>query len=320
MKVLVMSKPGNFSPWAEDFARALGDNFEVVHWEADQPFVEQVSGAVAVADIGAPLSASMIEAARDAGVRLWQMISAGYDHLDLDAFRASGIPVANTPGQFSATALSEHALMLMLILVRRFRRSQEQLAEEVFFRSFGEELAGKSLGLVGLGASARELAGVARALRMQVSAIDVAEIPSSVAAEIGVRFLGGPEHLGELVSEADFVSIHVPLTPDTHKMIGAECFAAMKPTAFLINVARGGIVDQPALVAALAEGQIGGAGLDVFAVEPLPVDDPLLAFEHVVLTPHVAGITYPTSRRRGQAAADNVRRVAAGEEPLYVVT
>src|ERR1700744_4020117 len=151
MKVLVMSKPGNFAPWAEDFARALGEGFEVVRWDPEKSFAEQVHGAVAVADIGAPLSGSLIEAARDAGVRLWQMISAGYDHLDLDAFRGAGIPVANTPGQFRATALCEYALMLMLMLSRRFRQSQEQLAHEVFFRSFGEELAGKSLGLVGLG-------------------------------------------------------------------------------------------------------------------------------------------------------------------------
>jgi phosphoglycerate dehydrogenase-like enzyme len=315
-----MSKPGNFTPWADDFARALGDGFEVLRWDPGKPFAEQVKGAVAVADIGAQLSGSMIEEARGAGVRLWQMISAGYDHLDLEAFRASGIPVANTPGQFSATALAEHALMLMLMLVRRFRQSQEQLADGVFFRSFGEELAGKSLGLVGLGASARELAGIARVLGMDVSAIDVAEIPSTVATELGVRFLGGPERLHELVSEADFVSIHVPLTPDTEKLIGPECFAAMKPNAILINVARGPIVDQAALVAALAEGRLGGAGLDVFASEPLSADDPIRAFDNVVLTPHVAGITYPTSRRRGQAAADNVRRVASGHEPRYVVT
>ncbi len=315
-----MSKPGNFTPWADDFARALGEGFEAVLWDPEKPFAEQVDGAVAVADIGAPLAGSMIEEAREAGVRLWQMISAGYDHLDLDAFRASGIPVANTPGQFSATALAEHVLMLMLMLVRRFRQSQEQLADGVFFRSFGEELAGKSLGLVGLGASARELARIARVLGMEVSAIDVAEIPPAVAAELGVRFIGAPERLHDLVSDADFVSVHVPLTPHTQKMIGAECLAAMKPTAFLINVARGGIVDQPALVAALAEGSIGGAGLDVFAIEPLPADDPIRGFDNVVLTPHVAGITYPTSRRRGQAAADNVRRVAAGNAPEYVVT
>jgi phosphoglycerate dehydrogenase-like enzyme len=320
MKVLVMSKPGNFAPWADDFAQALGDGFEVAIWQPDKPFAEQVRGAIAVADIGAPLSGSMIEEARGAGVRLWQMISAGYDHLDLDAFRANGIPVANTPGPFSATALAEHALMLMLLLVRRFRQSQEQLADGIFFRNFGDELAGRSLGLVGLGASGRALARIARAIGMRVSAIDIADIPASVADELGVEFIGGPDRLTDLVSDADFVSIHVPLTPETREMIDADCLAAMKSTAALINVSRGGIVDQPALVAALREGRLSGAGLDVFAVEPLPADDPLLTLDSVVLTPHVAGITYPTSRRRGQAAAENVARVAAGGEPLYVVT
>jgi phosphoglycerate dehydrogenase-like enzyme len=320
MKVLVLSKPGNFTPWADDFAQALGDGFQVAIWDPDKPFAEQVHGAIAVADIGAPLTGAMIEEARDARIRLWQMISAGYDHLDLAAFRASGIPVANTPGQFSATALAEHALLLMLLLVKRYRQSQEQLAEGVFFRSFGEELAGKTLALVGLGASGRELASRARAFDMRVSAIDVAEDSSVLAAELGVRSLGGPDQLHELVAAADFVSIHVPLTPDTRQMIDAECIAAMRSTACLINVARGPIVDQPALVAALREGRLAGAGLDVFAVEPLAPDDPLLTLENVVLTPHVAGITYPTSRRRGQAAAENVRRVAAGLAPLYEVT
>jgi phosphoglycerate dehydrogenase-like enzyme len=320
MKVLVMSKPGNLSPWADDFTAALGDGFEVEIWDPATPFAEQVTDAIAIADIGASLSASMIDDARDAGVRLWQMISAGYDHLDLAAFRANGIPVANTPGPFSAPALAEHALLLMLLLAKRFPQSQRQLADGVFFRSFGEELAGKTLALVGLGASGRALARLARALGMRVTAVDVADIPADQVAELGVEFLGSPEHLHELVSDADYVSIHVPLTPATRNMIDADCLRAMKRTAAVINVARGPIVDQPALVDALREGRLACAGLDVFAVEPIPADDPIRALDNVVLTPHVAGQTYATSRRRGKAAAENIRRVAAGGEPEYVVT
>lgn len=320
MKVLVMSKPGNYAPWADDFAAALGDGFETSIWEPEKPFLEQVDGVVAIADIGAPLADAMIGEARSAGVRLWQMISAGYDHLDLDAFRANGIPVANTPGPFSAVALAEQAMMLMLLLIRRFPKSQSELADGVFYRNFGEELAERTLALVGLGASGSALARRARGFQMRLAAIDAADSSTALAAELGVEFLGGPDQLLDLVAEADFVSIHVPLTPETHHMIGSRSIAAMKPTAYLINVARGGIVDQDALVAALQAGRLAGAGLDVFAVEPLPPSDPLRALDNVVLTPHVAGITYPTSRRRGEAAAENVRRVVAGLEPLYQVT
>jgi phosphoglycerate dehydrogenase-like enzyme len=140
------------------------------------------------------------------------------------------------------------------------------------------------------------------------------------AARLGVEVLGGPDKLDELLSRADVVSIHVPLTPATRHTIGPAAFGKMKPGAILINVARGQIVDQAALLDALRSQRIAGAGLDVFAVEPLPLDDPLLAMDNVVLTPHVAGATYETSRRRGAAAAQNVQRVAREDQPLFVVT
>jgi glyoxylate/hydroxypyruvate/2-ketogluconate reductase len=116
------------------------------------------------------------------------------------------------------------------------------------------------------------------------------------------------------------VSVHVPLTPATRHMIGPAEFEKMKSCAILINVSRGQLVDQAALLDALRSQQIAGAGLDVFAVEPLPLNDPLLTMDNVVLTPHVAGVTYETSRRRGAVAAENVRRVVRRDEPLYVVT
>jgi phosphoglycerate dehydrogenase-like enzyme len=140
------------------------------------------------------------------------------------------------------------------------------------------------------------------------------------AARLGVEILGGPDKLDELLSRADIVSIHVPLTPATRHMIGTAAFRKMKPGAILINVARGQIVDQDALVDALRSQQIAGAGLDVFAEEPLSLDDPLLEMDNVVLTPHVAGATYETALRRGAAAAQNVQRVARGDQPLFVVT
>ncbi|MGH9122213.1 MAG: NAD(P)-dependent oxidoreductase, partial [Acidimicrobiales bacterium] len=318
MKLLYMTDPGNVDPWHRDFVASLGDEWEVVMWSAERPFAAQVEGALAVVDVGARLEPGMVRQAGEAGVKLWQLIFTGYDQLDLGLFRANGIPVANTPGQFSARALAELALMLMLCTVRGFTRAQRDLHVGLVSHSFGGELAGRTLGLIGLGASGRELAKLTMPLGLDVIGINPAGSSANQAADLGVDVLGGPDKLDELLGRSDVMSIHVPLTPATRQMIGADALSKMKPDSILINVARGQIVDQPALVDALRAGRIAGAGLDVFAVEPLPADDPLLSLDNVVLTPHVAGATYETSRRRGVAAAENVRRVARGEAPLYV--
>lgn len=320
MKVLYMTKPGNVNPWYQDFTAALGDKFEVVMWDPDQPFASQVQGALAVADTGAFLEPGMVPEAREAGVKLWQLILAGYDQLDLDLFRANGIPVANTPGQFSARALAEHALMLMLCTIKGFSSSQQDLKAGVFYRSFGGELYGRTLGLIGLGTSGRELAQLCQPLGLPVVGINPAGSAADEAARLGIDVLGGPDRLDDLLAMSDVVSIHVPLTPATRHLIGPAAFGTMKPSAILINVSRGQIVDQAALLDALGSRRIAGAGLDVFAVEPLPLNDPLLTLDNVVLTPHVAAATYETSRRRGAAAAENVHRVARGADPLYIVT
>jgi phosphoglycerate dehydrogenase-like enzyme len=210
--------------------------------------------------------------------------------------------------------------MLMLCTIKGFSRSQRDLKAGVFYRSFGDELYGRTLGLIGLGASGRELAQLSQPLGLPVVGINPPGPNADEAARLGIEVLGGPQKLDELLLMADVVSIHLPLTPATRHMIGPAAFGRMKPSAILINVSRGQIVDQTALLDALRSQQIAGAGLDVFAVEPLPPDDPLLTIDNVVLTPHVAGATYETSRRRGAAAAENVHRVARGDEPLYVVT
>src|SRR5580700_3788780 len=127
MKVLYRARPGDATPGYQDFVTALGDGFEVVKWIPGQPFAAQVHGALAVADEGVPVEPDMIRQAREAGVKLWQLILEGYDHLDLGLFRANAVPVANTPGQFSGRALAEHALMLMLCTVKSFPRSQRDL-------------------------------------------------------------------------------------------------------------------------------------------------------------------------------------------------
>jgi phosphoglycerate dehydrogenase-like enzyme len=248
----------------------VGGEFEVHVRPPDQPFASQVQDAVAVVNVGAFLKPDMVPESRKAGVRLWQLLFEGADALDLDLFRANGIPVANTPGQFSARALAEHALMLMLCTIKGFSRSQRNLRAGVFFRPFGHELHGRTLGLIGLGESGRELAQLSQPLGLPVVGINPPGPDADEAARLGIKVLGGPDKLDALLSVADVVSIHVPLTPDTRHMIGAAAFARMKTSAILINVSRGPIIDQAALVDALRSQQIARAGLDVFAVEPLP--------------------------------------------------
>ncbi len=271
MKVLYMARPGDASPWYRDFIAALGDEFDVVRCADDRPFALQVHGAMGVADEGVSLQPDFVPEAHQAGVKPWQLILEGYDHLHLHLFGANGIPVANTPGQFSAQALAEHALMLMLCSINGFTRSQRDLHAGVFYRSFGGELHGRTLRLIGTGASGRGLAQLCQPLGMSVVGVNPPGPAANEAARLGIHVLGGAEYLDELLSMADVVSIHVPLASDTHHMIGSAAFRTMKPSAILLNVSRGQIVDHAALLEALRSGRIAGAGLDVFAVEPLPL-------------------------------------------------
>jgi phosphoglycerate dehydrogenase-like enzyme len=183
-----------------------------------------------------------------------------------------------------------------------------------------DELAGKTLGLVGFGASGRELARRAAALEMRVVALD-AQTPAE--DELALAFLDEfmeAARLPDLLRQSDYVSVHVPLTAETRGLIGAEELALMKPTAILVNVARGAIVDEAALADALRAGRLRGAGIDVWAQEPPDPANPLLSLRNVVATPHVAGVTFETSRRRAAAAAENLDRFAEGLPPLYEVT
>ena len=175
------------------------------------------------------------------------------------------------------------------------------------------------LGLVGFGASAQALAVRARAFDMRVFAVDVREIEPEIVERTGPEFLGTPEDLDYVIGESDFVSLHLHLNDSTRHTISARRIALMKPSASVINVARGGLVDEDALYEALLQGRIGGAGLDVFAAEPPDPTLPVYKLPNVYMTPHIAGTTVNTSRERAAAMAENVDRVATGLEPLHQV-
>ncbi len=305
--------------WYDGFVEAVGGRYPIKMYDPDKPVAPQFEGIdVVVACAGC--THEMVDASVEAGVKLWQVLSVGVDHWDMPYFFKKEMPFANTPGPFSAVALAEHALTLMLLIAKNHRAAQANMRAELFSLPLNDELAGKKLGLIGLGASGRELAKRGHAMGMEIMAIDIVDIPQSVRDECHVSFFGDPSAMDQLISEVDYLSLHTPSTAQTRRMIGARQFELMKPNAALINVARGLLVDEDALVEALQSGQIRAAGMDAFVTEPLPSSHPLLQMDNMYCTPHVAGVTRETAQRRGQAAADNVERVSKGLEPLHQVT
>jgi phosphoglycerate dehydrogenase-like enzyme len=252
-------------------------------------------------------------------LKLMQLLSAGYDTVDIEAARGAGIPVCNNGGA-NSTAVSEHAILLMMAVARRLVWQHESVAAG---RWRGNDLAGtklyelrdKTLGIIGLGAIGRKVARLANAFGMKVHYYDIRRVSEAEEDALSVRF----KLLGEILRNADIVSLHVPLTPASRHMIGAAELGQMKPTAYIINTCRGPVIDEVALCAALTDGTIAGAGLDVFDQEPPPADNPLFRLKNVVLTPHFAGPTWDNQQARFRNAFDNCQRVARGEKPLWVI-
>ena len=317
VRVLFIGFQDLVHPWYDDFLTAIDGRFPVELYDTSRPFADQLKDVQVVVDQGGWGTHPMADAAAAAKVKLWQVIGTGLDHIDIKYFNDHGLPVCYSPGFLSGIGLAEQALMFMLCLVKKWSVMQQNVHSGVWYHPMTDELHGKNLGLVGFGGSARELAVRAWAMGMNISAIDVVDVPSSVLAEHHVSFLGGVKDLPKLLTTSDFLSLHVPLTPQTTHMINRAAFEQMKRSAFLINVARGELVEENALLDALRTGQISGAGLDTFSHEPIKPDNPLLNLPNVITSPHIAGGTRGTSRRRGQAAAENVVRIAAGQEPLY---
>ena len=241
---------------------------------------------------------------------------AGYDTVDVDACTKAGIIVVNQAGQ-NAGAVAEHTLGLMLSLSkrigecdRRMRRERGFAREEVM----GRDISGRVLGVVGIGHIGTRVAGLAKAFGMEVLAYD----PYVAADEIARRG-ARPVGFDELLAQSDFVSIHCPRNAETVGMIGAGAFARMKQGTSLVTTARGGIVDEAALFAALESGHLAGAGVDVWDREPPPLDHPLLTLDNVVATYHTAGVTIEARRNMAAQAADQIVGVLQGGRPPRLV-
>lgn len=258
-----------------------------------------------------PCDAALIAAAPR--LRLIQKIGVGVNTIDLAAAMARGIAVCNLPGA-NARAVAEMALLLMLACLRRLPQFDAGLraghwgASPAVQDRLGE-LGGRTVGLVGFGAVPQVLAPVLAALGCRV--LYTATAPKAVPYEY--------RDFNSLLAEADVISLHVPQTAETAGMVDAAALSRMKRGAVLVNTARGGLVDEAALVAALRSGQLGAAGLDVFAQEPASAGNPLFSLDNVVVAPHVAWVTGGTFERSFATAAENVRRLAAGETLLNQV-
>jgi phosphoglycerate dehydrogenase-like enzyme len=246
-------------------------------------------------------------------LRMISTCSIGTDSIDLVAALQLGIRVSNIPGK-TAPVVAEHALALMLAAAKRVAFQTSELRAGRWALHDNVFLAGKTLGVVGTGSIGAATVRLARAIGMQVIAWTFHPTEER-ALSLGLRFVA----LDELLQVSDVVSLHVRLSEQSRGMIGARELELMKPGALLINVSRGGLVDMPALVSALESGRLGGAGLDVFDLEPLPPDHPILRCEQVVLTPHCADQTPEGVDFLNAGAVENVVAYLRGE-PQNVVT
>jgi phosphoglycerate dehydrogenase-like enzyme len=251
-------------------------------------------------------------------VRLVQLLSAGYDAVDIEAARRAKVPVSNNGGA-NAISVAEHAIMLMLTVARRVVWQHASVSGGRW-RGNGPppamyELYNKTLGIIGLGTIGKKVARMARGFGMRIAYYDIKRLTEDEEDALGVKF----RLLTELLRECDFVSLNVPLNASTRHMIGARELALMKKTAILVNTCRGPVIDEKALARHLSEGKIFGAGLDVFDEEPPPADNPLFNLDNVVLTAHFAGPTSDNHVARFRNAFDNVERMIRGDKPFWVV-
>jgi len=241
---------------------------------------------------------------------------AGYDKIDLAACTEHAVAVFNAPLALNHSTASS-ALLFMLALAKRLPEQERVVRQGRWDRQravLGSEIQGRTLGIIGLGHTGGELARLAGPFGMRILAFSPHAEPAA-ARSLGVHLTS----LEEVLAGSDFVSLHCRLTLATRRLIGAAQLALMKPTAYLINVGRGELIDQCALVASLRDRKIAGAGLDVFEVEPLPLDDPLIGLDNVILTPHWSASTSDVWLATGLAMAEGMLRAARGELPDNIV-
>lgn len=316
MKVLItptsFQKPQNVQ--AKTMIEAFAD--EVVYNPQSRPLepdeilqlLDGVDGYIAGLDY---ITADVISKA-PASLKVISRYGAGVDRVDMEAAKARGIKVTNTPGT-NAVAVCELAFGLMLSLARAIPRLDAAVKSGGWPRNSGTELLGKTLGIVGFGAIGRNLGVRAKAFGMNVIAYDP-YFNTAFATQHGIA----QKSLDEVIAGSDFISLHVPLTKETKHMIDAKAIAGMKDGAFIINTARGGLIDEAAAAESIKSGKLGGIGLDAYEVEPV-TDSPLLGLDNVVMTPHTGAHTNEAVAAMGNMAVENLINVLEGKDCANVI-
>lgn len=276
----------------------------------EERLIDLLKGAAAAIVGVVPMTAYVLAHAPD--LKVVSVHGVGVDHIDLDAAARLGITIANCPGA-NAASVSDLTIGLMIAIARNIPGVERELRQGGWGRHQGSELFQKTLGIIGLGHIGSGVAKRAMGFDMKVLVHD--PYVHSVPKELPEIQLVSIENL---IRRADFVSLHAPLNDDTRNIIGPAELAAMKPGAFLINTARGGLVDEQALFNALNTGKIAGAAFDCFVDEP-PTGSPLLGLDNFVGTPHIGAHTQESIERVGVVAAQNVINSLKGQEPLYRV-
>jgi D-3-phosphoglycerate dehydrogenase / 2-oxoglutarate reductase len=315
-KVVIADQPAADHEVESAALAASGLTLDAVWLGAREPerVLEHAADADALVMSWVPMTRSLID--QLSRCRVIARFGIGVDMIDLDAATERGILVCNT-ATYCLDEVSNHAVGFLLMLNRGLLADVDAVRAGTWFRAGAappRRLAGQRLGLIGLGNIGRLVARKARGLGLDVVAYD--PYLSRAAASVD----GTPlVEMDELLRTADFVSIHCPLNSSTRHLVGAGELSLLKPTAYLINTARGGIIDQKALTEVLAVGRIAGAGLDVFEVEPLPDDDPLRQLQNVILTPHSASWSVESGAECRRVAVEHVVTVLRGGVPADVV-
>ncbi len=305
--------------WPEAVEQELAQFADVITNEADQPLsAAQLREALVKADIVCPTVTDPMPASLFANLSPKSLLLAnfgvGFNHIDVQAAAEVGISVTNTPGVLT-DATAEIALTLMLMSARRTGEGERQVRANQWqgwapTHMLSSQVTGKTLGIVGMGRIGSALARKAHfGLDMQILYTNRSPVADAVAQPIGAQHVP----LEELLARSDFVSLHCPSTPQTHHLIDASALAQMQPHAHLINTARGEVVDETALVTALQNKHIAGAGLDVYEAEP-ELASGLRALQQVVLLPHMGSGTVETREAMGRCALNNIKAYLAGEE------
>ena len=250
-------------------------------------------------------------------LRLIQQVGVGLEGVDIDAARKRGIRIANVPAERSGSAdsVAELGIFMMIGLARQFQKMKESFSARRIGEPMGMALKGKTVGIVGLGGIGKALINRLKPFGMRLIGIK-RQKTEQAARDLGLEWIGGPENLDHLLSQSDFVVLSLPVTDESRNMMNERTLAVMKPGSYIINLARGEIIDREALENALASGHLGGAGLDVYWEEPVDPEEPIFRY-NVLTTPHIGASTDVAMTGTVAIMAENIRRAEKGIAPVY---